>query len=102
MLEASGLEHGVYPETVATRILALIGFYSPTRTAGNVSCPALFQVVSNDAVTPTNVALRTAGKVRQATVHIHEGGHFDPYVEPLFSEIIEEQSAFLRKEVPVR
>ncbi|WP_272945018.1 MULTISPECIES: hypothetical protein [Corynebacterium] len=34
-------------------------------------------------------------------VHIHEGGHFDPYVEPLFSEIIEEQLAFLRKEVSV-
>ena len=102
MLEASGLEHGVYPETVAARILALIGFYSPARTAGNVSCPALFQVMSNDAVTPTNVALRTADKVRRATVHIHEGGHFDPYVEPLFSEIIKEQLAFPRKEVPVR
>ena len=91
MLEASGLEHGVYPETVAARILAPIGFYSPSRTAGNVSCPALFQVMSNDAVTPTNVALKAAGKVRRATVHIHEGGHFDPYVEPLFSEIIEER-----------
>ena len=30
------------------------------------------------------------------------GGHFDPYVEPLFSEIIEEQLAFLRKEVSVK
>lgn len=98
---SEGLEHGVYPETVAARILALIGFYSPARTAGNVSCPALFQVMSNDAVTPTNVALRTAGKVRRATVHIHEGGHFDPYVKPMFSEIIEEQLAFQRKEVPM-
>ena len=43
---------------------------------------ALFRVMSNDAVTPTNVALKAAGKVRPATVHIHEGGHFDPYVEP--------------------
>ncbi|GEM_PF-6078633 len=34
-------------------------------------------------------------------VHIHEGGHFDPYVEPLFSQIIEEQLEFLRKEAPV-
>ena len=57
--------------------------------------------MSNDAVTPTNVALKAAGKVRRVTVHIHEGGHFAPYVEPLFSEIIEEQLAFLRKEVPV-
>lgn len=57
--------------------------------------------MSNDAVTPTNVALKAAGKVWRATAHIHEGGHFGPYVEPLFSEIIEEQLAFLRKEVQV-
>lgn len=67
----------------------------------NASCLALFQMMSNDAVTPTNVALKAAGKVRRAMVHIHEGGHFDPYVEPLFSEIIEEQLALLRKEVSV-
>lgn len=67
----------------------------------NASCPAPFRVLSNDAITPTNAALRAAGKVWRATVHNHEGGHFDPYVEPLFSEIIEEQLAFLRKEVPV-
>lgn len=80
----------------------MIGFYSSARTAGNVSCPALFQVMSNDAVAPTNVALKAAGKVQRATIRIHEGGHFDPYVEPLFPEIIEEQLAFLRKEVPVK
>lgn len=67
----------------------------------NASCPALFRVMPNDAVTPTNVTLRAAGKVRRATAHFHEGVHFDPYVEPLFSEIIEEQLAFLRKEVSV-
>lgn len=58
-------------------------------------------MMSNDAVTPTNVALKAAGKVRRAMVHIHEGGHFDPYVEPLFTEIIEEQLEFLRQEVSV-
>lgn len=48
--------------------------------------------MSNDAVTPTNAALKAAGKVRRATVHNHEGGHFaPPYVEPLFSEIVEEK-----------
>ena len=67
----------------------------------NASCLALFQMMSNDAVTPTNVALKAAGKVRPAMVHIRGGGHFDPYVEPLFSEIIEEQLEFLRQEVPV-
>ncbi|MGJ4171009.1 hypothetical protein [Corynebacterium jeikeium] len=80
----------------------MIGFYSPARTVGNVSCPALLQVMSNDAATPTNVAFKAAGKVQRATIHIHEGGHFNPYVEPLPSVTIEEQLAFLRKEAPVK
>lgn len=78
MLEASGLVHGVYPETVAARILAWIGFYSPGRKAKNISCPALFHIMSEDAVTPTDVALKVAAKVPDATVHVHDGGHFDP------------------------
>lgn len=82
MLETSGLEHGEYPETVAARILAWIGFYSPGRKAANISCPVLFHIMSDDAVTPTDVALRVAANVPDATVHVHEGGHFDPYVQP--------------------
>lgn len=102
MLEASGLVHGIYPETVAARVLAHIGFYSPGRRAHRISCPVLFHIMSDDAVTPTQVALKTADKVPDATVHVHEGGHFAPYVEPLFSTIIREQVEFLRRVVPVK
>ena len=51
--------------------------------------PDAFREMSNDAVTPTNVALKVTGKVRRATFHFYEGSHFGQYVEWLFSEIIE-------------
>lgn len=100
MLESSGLVHGDYPETVAARILAWIGFYSPGRKAANIACPVLFHIMSDDVVTSTNVALKVAAKVPDSTVHVHDGGHFDPYVQPLFSRIIEEQVVFLLEKVP--
>ncbi|WP_291480497.1 alpha/beta hydrolase [Corynebacterium sp.] len=100
MLEASGLSHGDYPETVAARILVRIGLYSPARNAADIRCPALVQIMSEDAVTPARVALRAALKIPDSTIHVHKGGHFDPYVEPLFSNIIEEQLAFLKNAVP--
>lgn len=100
MLESSGLSHGDYPETVAARILVRIGLYSPARTAAKISCPTLVQIMSEDAVTPARVALRTALKIPDATIHVHKGGHFSPYVEPLFTNIIGEQLTFLKNVVP--
>jgi hypothetical protein len=35
------------------------------------------------------------------TVRVYSGGHFDPYVEPLFTTVIADQLAFLREHVPV-
>jgi hypothetical protein len=34
------------------------------------------------------------------TVHTYDCGHFDPYVDPLFSTVVADQLAFLRKHVP--
>jgi len=75
--------------------------YSPGRTAGAIRCPAVVQIMSGDAVTPASVALKAASKIPGVTVHIHPGGHFDPYVEPMFPTVIEEQLAFLRTAVPL-
>ncbi|MCC8927018.1 MULTISPECIES: alpha/beta hydrolase [Nocardiaceae] len=101
LFAASGLKDGDYPENVAARILLRIGLYSPGRTAGAIRCPAVVQIMSGDAVTPASVALKAASKIPGVTVHIHPGGHFDPYVEPMFPTVIEEQLAFLRTAVPL-
>jgi fermentation-respiration switch protein FrsA (DUF1100 family) len=100
LFRESGLREDTYPRTVAARIALRIGFYSPRRWARNITCPALVQIVAQDAITPQRVAERTAARMRDATVRVYEGGHFDPYVEPLFGSVVADQLAFLRRHVP--
>jgi len=100
-VDASGLVDNDYPAFVAARIALKIGFYSPARHAGRVSGPALVQIADHDAVTPRRVAEKAAAKMVQATVHVYDCGHFDPYVEPHFDQVVSDQLAFLRAHVPV-
>lgn len=101
LISESGLTNGDYPVEVAARIVLKIGLYSPRRWARGVTCPALVQIVESDAITPRHVAEETAARMADATVRVYPGGHFDPYVEPLFSTVIADQLAFLREHVPV-
>jgi uncharacterized protein len=101
LLAESSLQNGDYPETVAARILLRVGLYNPGRTASKIQCPTLIQIMSDDAVTPASVSLKTAQKIPDITVHIHKGGHFDPYTQPLFPIVVEEQLAFLKWAVPL-
>jgi pimeloyl-ACP methyl ester carboxylesterase len=100
-IDASELAKDDYPTHVAARIALTIGFYSPNRHAGEVSCPALVQIAAHDAVTPRRAAERAAAKMVQSTVHVYNCGHFDPYVEPHFDQVVSDQLAFLRARVPV-
>ncbi len=101
LITESGIKDGDYPITVAARVVLKIGLYSPKRWAAGVRCPALVQIADADAVTPRHVAEATAARMAQPTVKVYSGGHFDPYVEPLFSTVLADQLAFLRKHVPV-
>ena len=101
LIAESGLKAGDYPANVAARIVLKIGLYSPKRWARGVTCPALVQIADEDAVTPRGVAEATAARMAAPTVRVYSGGHFDPYVEPLFTTVIADQLAFLREHVPV-
>lgn len=101
LLADSALPAGAYPTTVAARIVLKIGFYSPGRLAAAIACPALVQIAEQDAVTPRDVAARAANKMRHSTVRFYDCGHFDPYVEPMFSTVVADQLTFLREHVPV-
>lgn len=100
LIRESGLSEGSYPQTVAARIALSIGTYSPGRWVGSVECPALIQIVSDDAITPRSVAEAAAAKIRLSTVKVYPGGHFDPYVEPLFETVVADQIEFLTRHVP--
>lgn len=101
LIEASGLSTADYPQHVAARIVLRIGLYSPQRWASGVTCPALVQIVEDDAITPRRVAEAAAARMAQPTVQVFPGGHFDPYVEPLFPEVVAHQLAFLQEHVPI-
>jgi len=100
-LEAeSGLEHGHFRSDVAARVVARLGAYSPGRLTGNITCPVLVQIAERDAITPPSVARRAASRIRRATIRSYDCGHFEPYVEPLFSTVVADQLAFLTEHVP--
>ena len=100
-IAASGLIEDDYPSHVAARIALKIGLYSPARHAGRVRCPALVQIAAHDVVTPRRVAERAARQMPKSTVHVYDCGHFDPYVEPHHDQVVSDQLAFLRTQVPV-
>lgn len=97
----SGLVRSEHREDVAARIVLRIGAYSPRRVARDIECPVLFQIADKDAITPPAVARAAAARIRRATVRAYDCGHFDPYVEPLFTTVIADQLAFLAEHVPV-
>jgi len=99
--QRSGLDGTEYPHTVAARIVARIGLYSPGRKAAAVNCPALIQIARADAITPAGPVRRAAAKMGDATVREYDLGHFDLYVEPAFPVIVADQLTFLNSTVPV-
>ncbi len=100
LFRESELGEDVYPRTVAARIALRIGLYSPGRRAAQIPCPVLVQIVTRDAITPRKVAERAAARIPRSTVRVHDGGHFDPYVAPLFDAVVAEQLEFLTVHVP--
>lgn len=101
LMSESGMAPDDYPTYVAARIVLKIGLYSPKRRASAITCPALVQIAEQDAITPRRVAEATAARMAHSTVKIYPCGHFDPYVEPFFSQVVADQLAFLQQHVPV-
>jgi fermentation-respiration switch protein FrsA (DUF1100 family) len=100
LLRESHLAEDTYPRTVAARITLRIGLYSPQRWVGRIDCPVLVQIAAHDAITPRSVAERAAAKIGRSTVRVYNGGHFDPYVPPLFDTVVQDQLEFLKQHVP--
>ena len=101
MAAADGLTLQDFPITVAARIVLRIGLYSPIRHVAGVTCPALIQVVDDDALTPTRQGRKLAHRLPRGTLKSYPGHHFDVYLEPLFTTVIADQIAFLRSVAPV-
>ncbi len=81
---------------VAARIVLSLSMYSPIKYVNQITMPWLVQVATNDVTTPANAAIKAAQKAPKSTLKQYSCGHFDPYVEPLFSTIIKDQIEFLK------
>ncbi|MFE0748641.1 alpha/beta hydrolase [Gordonia sp. NPDC058843] len=95
MTAAAGLTRGEHPETVAARVLLRIGLYSPGRRAGRITCPTLIQVADDDAIAPADAARKVADRIPSGRFKTYPGGHFEPYLEPLFPQVVGDQLDFL-------
>lgn len=100
LIVSSNLTPDAYRQDVAARIGLKIGLYSPERVVSKITCPTLVQIARRDAITPCAVAERTARRIARSTVRIYECRHFDPYIDPAFTEIVADQLTFLRENVP--
>ena len=86
---------------VAARILLRMAFYSPGRHAISITAPTLIQAGEHDRLTPTTASAKVASRIDRAEFKSYPCGHFDPYLEPYFEEVVGDQIAFLRKHVPI-
>jgi dienelactone hydrolase len=76
------------------RVLLFVGNYRPGTKVGRISCPVLYCVADDDAVTPAKPALDAAERTPRAEVKRYPIGHFDIYVGAGFERAIADQVEF--------
>lgn len=79
----------------AARVALRVGTYRPVARASSITCPALFTIAEDDAITPPDLALRACAAVPHSELRRYPGGHFDLYVPPQFDQVVADQSDFL-------
>ncbi|RIR60949.1 alpha/beta fold hydrolase [Mycobacteroides abscessus] len=89
-------EGQVFDERVAARFALTVGLYSPGRKLRDVAVPVLVQVAAKDQTTPPAAAIKAANRAPSAVVKIYDMGHFEPYVEPAFDSVVNDQIDFLQ------
>lgn len=84
---------------VAARIGLRVPTYRPIRSASRVRCPLLVQAGRHDDLTPASAAEQLAERAPNGRFSLLETGHFEPYFDPWFDRVVDEQVAFLTEHV---
>lgn len=80
------------------RAVLALSLYSPGKRAGDIQCPLLVQVCSDDAVTPPAPAIEAAARAPKGELITYAGlGHFDIYRGEPFEQAIADQLDFLNR-----
>jgi len=85
-----------YDNRVAARSLMTMGPYRPFKRLKDLRVPALLLGATDDTVAPfveSSIRKVNNSKIRVATV---KANHFEPYFEPVFSEVISCELDFLK------
>ncbi|MGJ8685975.1 MAG: alpha/beta hydrolase [Spongiibacteraceae bacterium] len=88
-----------FDDRVAARFVLSIGLYSPVRALRKLKIPVLMQVALRDLTTPPEPGIKEGPNCSNVRLKKYETGHFQPYVEPVFTSIVAEQIAFLKNTV---
>jgi dienelactone hydrolase len=79
------------------RILLTFPLYRPIAAAARVRCPALIMLAEHDSLIAPSAVRRAASRMARAEVVAYPFGHFDIYHGEAFDRALEQQSAFLRR-----
>lgn len=86
-----------YDNRVAARSLLTMAPYRPIKQLKHIRIPTLLLGASNDSVAPfVEKAIRAVDNPNLVLAKI-SANHFEPYFEPTFTEVINQQLSFLNK-----
>ena len=83
----------------AARVLLAVGSYRPGTKVGQITCPVLYCVGDDDAVTPPGPAIDAAARTRLGELRRYPIGHFEIYVGDWFERAVADQTEFLVREL---
>ena len=90
--------HSRWRNEVAARLLLKLARHRPARRAARVSCPLLVQIAEAETLLRNGPAIRAAGRAPHGELLRYPGAdHCDVYLSPLFETVVEDQIAFLRR-----
>lgn len=96
-LAAADLARFDRENSVAARIALWMATYSPGRRANRITAPTLVQIALQDVVTPVKVAKKAAARIPGAQVKTYDCSHFEPYLDPYFDGVVDDQIDFLSR-----
>jgi fermentation-respiration switch protein FrsA (DUF1100 family) len=79
----------------AARILLTLALYSPGRDAAKIRCPILFQVGTEDHITPPKPTIAAAERAPRGELITYPLRHFDIYRGEAFERAVADQLEFL-------
>jgi len=99
--------HAIIPDgsswdnLIPARALFKLAFYSPMRSASNVTCPALLIAGEYDSLIPSKMVKQAAEKMNRGIYSELPCNHFAPYIREFFKQTVRLEIEFLREHLKI-